>query len=343
MGGSGTEFSVAAIWRKGAFGKLLRLASPLIDSALGLRRLQQVYERDGLRGLDRFAFIDRMIEKEGFRYSIDEAELSRIPREGPVVVVANHPLGGLEGIILMRLLRSVRADYKVFANVIDSFIEELKDFFIFTNPMAKGSAANYESIRLSREWLSQGHCLLVFPAGRVGLYRPEKGYVTDENWDEIALRLGTLTRAAFAPVFVEGESSVLFSVLSEYVYPMKLLFLVREFLRSFGKSIVFHVGRPISTESLASMDRRRANAWLRMRCYLLCPPGKGPMRRRRGASRGAGDRDAVSGGILHPEVEDYIRRYGLSEAELAELSVALAEGNAASCDAKVRELRRLGS
>ena len=153
--------------------------------------------------------------------------------------------------------------------------------------MAKGSAANYKSIRLSREWLSQGHCLLVFPAGRVGLYRPGKGYVTDENWDEIAIRLGTLARAAFAPVFIEGESSALFGILSEYVYPMKLLFLVREFLRSLGKSIVLHVGRPISAERLAFLGRRRGNAWLRMRCYLLCPAGKGPMRRRRRGGRGA--------------------------------------------------------
>ena len=86
----------------------------------------------------------------------------------------------------------------------DSFFEELRDFFIFTNPMAKGSAANFEAIRRSREWLAQGHCLLVFPAGRVGLYRPEKGYVTDEPWDGLALSLGLMTGSAFVPVFVEG-------------------------------------------------------------------------------------------------------------------------------------------
>ncbi len=333
MGVPGTEFSVAAIWKKGAAGKLLRLVSPFLDRALGLRRLAEVYERDGLRGLDRYAFIQRMIDKEGFRYSIDESELSRIPREGPVVIVANHPLGGLEGIVLMWLLRLVRPDYKVFANVIDSFIEELEEFFIFTNPMAKGSAANYESIRLSREWLAKGRCLLVFPAGRVGLYRPEKGYVTDENWDEIALRLGTMTGAVFVPVFVEGESSALFSFLSEYVYPMKLLFLVREFLGSFGKRIVFHVGRPIPAKSLASRGRRRANAWLRMRCYLLCPAGKGPIRRRRRTAHALG---GEGGGVLHPEVEDYIDRYGLGADELEELS-----GVVAGEEAKLGALKKL--
>jgi putative hemolysin len=217
-------------------------------------------------------------------------------------------LGGLEAIFLLWLLRLVRSDYKVIANVVDKYLVELEGFFIFTNPMAKGGSANFQAARLSREWLAEGHLLFVFPAGRVGLYRPVKGYVTDESWDESALRLGLMTGATFVPVYVEGESSPLFSALSEYVYPMKLLFLLREFLGSLHKRVVFHVGRPIDASRLAAMGRKKAKAWLRMRTFLLCPPGKGPTRRRRGAP-----------GALHPEVEDYLARWSLDEEEIAEL------------------------
>lgn len=300
------RISVAAILTTGAAGKLLGLFAPLLDRLLGVARFRRMYERDGLRGLERYSFVERFIEKEGIRYSFDPEAIAAIPPRGPVVVVANHPLGGLEGILLTYLLRLARPDYKVVVNVMMLFVRELRDFFIFVNPMAKGSAANSRALGEARSWLAQGHCLLVFPAGRVGHYRPEKGYVTDEPWDQLAVSLGIMTRATFVPVYVQAQSSALFSLLSEYIFPMKLLFLVREFNRSLGQRVAFHVGPPIPHTRLAAMGRRRANAWLRMRCFLECPAEAAPERRRGSSARGR----------LHPEVEDYLERYGEAEGEL---------------------------
>ena len=335
MSGVFSEISIAAVWKKGIAGRLLALASPVLDAALGIRDLRRLYERDGLSGLDRFSFLERFIEKEGVRYGFKAGELARIPATGPVVIVSNHPMGGLEGIVLMHSLKTIRSDYKVFANVIDSFLKELEDFFIFANPMARGSRANIEALRLSREWLAGGHCLLLFPAGRVGLYRPEKGYVTDEPWDGLAASLALMTRAAIVPLFVEGSSSKLFGTLSRHIYPMKLLYLLREFLGSLDRRVVFHVGKAFPAARLGSMRRRRARAWLRMRCYLECPAGAGPRRRgQTGLKPGRG--------ILHPEVEDYIERYGLSAAELGELAAAIG-GEEGPALVALRELRRGGA
>jgi len=354
-----SEVSVAAIYTKGLLGRLLRLASPLLDRMLGVRRVRAGFERHGLYGSDRYEFIERFATGEKIRYRFDPEEFRRIPPSGPVVVVANHPLGGLEGILLTGLLRHARSDYKVFVNVMLMFIDELREFYIFTNPAAPGCAMNRASIGEARAWLRSGHCLLVFPAGRVGIYRPEKGYVTDETWDRLALALGFMTGASFVPVFIEGESSRLFSVLSHYIFPMKLLFLVWEFLRSLRQEVSFHVGRPIAPEYLERMGRRQANAWLRMRCYLESPvrapeggSAAGLSTRsiafaravRRGGGVYAGKRRVVERpprAAVHPEVEDYIARYGLDEAEMGYLIEAI-EGRPVTKEELLRELGEPG-
>lgn len=309
-----SDIRVSAIVRTGMIGALLRLFGPAADRLLGVRRMRRLYERRGLAGLDRYAFLERFLEATGTRYRVEDAELEFIPRTGPVVILGNHPLGGLEGILLALLLRRVRPDYKLFVNIMLYYIVELRDFFIFTNPMFPGSRMNRRSIGQSRSWLRDGHCLLLFPAGRVGIYRPEKGCVTDEAWDRIGLSLGLMTGAAFVPLFVGGSASRLFSVLSRHIYPMKVFMLGWEFLKSFRQEVGFRVGRPIPARRLGAMSPRKANAWLRMRTYLLCPPGP----------------------ELHPEVADYIRRYGLGEAERDEL-IATLEGRPDSQEA----LRRL--
>lgn len=137
--------------------------------------------------------------------------------------------------------------------------------------MTPGHKSNSLAVGKCRSWLRAGHALLVFPAGRVGLYREEKGYITDEAWDQSGLTLAIISKAPIVPIFVGGSCSAQFSWMCRIFYPMKLLWLVREFITSFRKEIRIIVGRPIPLESLESMSRIKANAWLRMRTYLLAP------------------------------------------------------------------------
>jgi putative hemolysin len=266
-----SDIRLAAITSRGIVGAVLRLIGPAADRLLGVRRLRRIYERNGMAGLEKHAFIDRFKRVLKIECGLDPGQLASVPQEGPAVLIANHPLGGLEGILLASILKAVRPDYKIFANVMLSFISELRDFFIFTNPVLKGGRENYDSISQASRWLRDGHLLLVFPAGRVGIYRAEKGYVTDERWDMIALSLGLKANAAFIPLFVGGECSKTFSLMSRFIYPMKLLMLVREFISSFSKRVDFSIGRPVDIQRLQTMRKRHANAYLRMRSYLLAP------------------------------------------------------------------------
>lgn len=346
-----SDIRIAAIATKGGLGAFLRLIGPGLDRILGVRKLRLVYERHNLRGLGAYEFLEQFIKANKIRYSIDKEELANIPTEGPVILTANHPLGGLEGIILAHLLKNARTDFKIFVNIMLYMIREMRDFFIFANPMNPGSKANFKAICDCRKLLKQGHCLLVFPAGRVGLYRADKGYITDESWDQFALSLGLTTHARFVPVFVGGSCSAQFSWMCRLFFPMKLLWLVREFLDSFKKEISFSIGRPIDDITLRRMPRIQANAYLRMRTYLLAP-----LRTEDGTAYSEKDRKETkinaliaaarhksstksslifrktltdhhsknhSLPCLHNEVYDYINRYGLNDSELKEISSSI--------------------
>lgn len=266
-----TDLRISAIINKGKLGALVKIFGPMLDRLLGIRKVRLFYERHNFRDLEKFEFIDHFIEAAKIQYGFDRDSLARIPSQGPVVIVANHPLGGLEGILLASILNGARPDYRIFANIVQYYLKELASFYIFVNPMFPGSRENYKSLDQARKWLAGGHCLLIFPAGRVGVYRSDKGYVTDEAWDKVALSLGLMTKAVFIPLFVTGSCSTTFSTLSRFIYPMKLFMLIHEFFNSFRKRVDFFIGRPIERSPLESMGRLQANAWLRMRTYLLAP------------------------------------------------------------------------
>ncbi len=264
-----SDIRLSTITNKGVFGILLQIFGPLGDRLLGVRKIRRMYERLRLQGLEKYEFLEKFLTKKGIRFTVKDTELEYIPKNGPVILVANHPLGGLEGIQLAWILRKARADYRIFVNIMLYYIKELADFFIFVNPMTPGSKMNFQAINESYKWLRNGHCLLVFPAGRVALFRPEKGYITDESWDQISVSLGKKVRASYVPIFVEGHSSRAFSIMCRLFFPMKLFLLVWEFFKSFSQEIKFRIGRPVDFSEIADMPAKKSNAYLRMRTYLL--------------------------------------------------------------------------
>jgi putative hemolysin len=220
---------------------------------------------------------------EGFRLESLLAEMrvglraeagdqARIPASGPVVVVANHPYGMLDGAILTVLLTRVRADVKVLTNFLLSDVPELQRHCIFVDPFHtdRSIESNRRALRQALSWLQQGGMLAMFPSGEVSHWQMPAAEIADSEWNDAAVRLIRRSGASALPVYFCGHNGVGFQLLSMIHPRLRTAFLLQEFLQQEGKTVEVRVGSEISSDAVAAIPRdREATEYLRSRTYLL--------------------------------------------------------------------------
>jgi len=243
----------------------------VLESASGLARINEAY-RTKPSGITGEAFLEWTLNRLGIELVVADADLARIPREGPAVVVANHPFGGIEGVALARALTKVRPDVKLFANFLLGRIPELRDFFLFVDPFAGTSAmaTNARALRAALAWLARGGALAVFPAGEVASLDLKARRVADPPWSSAVVRLARHAGAPVVPVFIPGRNRAFFQT-AGLIHPvLRTALLPREFLARWGKSIELRVGTPVPAARLAAFEHDdQALAYLRDRTEIL--------------------------------------------------------------------------
>lgn len=217
-------------------------------------------------------FADRLLEVLGVSYAIEPADLARIPAAGPALVVANHPTGGAECLILLSLLRKIRPDYKFMANYLLGAIPEFRNECIFVDPMGGRDAhgRNIGPMLETLRHLRKGGMLVVFPAGSVSHYRLDRRAVADGPWEPSIARLAVAGKAETVPVHVSGCNSLLFHA-AGLVHPrLRTALLPRELFNKQGAKFELHVGKAVASERLAAFatDAERI-AYLRERTLAL--------------------------------------------------------------------------
>ena len=194
------------------------------------------------------------------------------PATGPLVVVANHPLGGLDGLGAIAVIGQARRDLRVLANPALQQIEGLAPLIIPLDPFGTKAArrANAASLRAAMRWVMDGGSLLMFPAGEVSHFTFRRLSITDSDWHETAARIVRHTGATVTPMFFSGRNSVLFQV-AGLVHPMlRTLLLPSELARREGSVLDVRIGAPLAPQSLAAHKTDAALIeHLRLKTYLL--------------------------------------------------------------------------
>jgi putative hemolysin len=251
---------------------LLRPTHGLIERAMGLREVDNIYA-SACRLNPEKPFSDRILASMGVAYTYSETDLAGVPKTGPVVIVANHPFGGIEGIVLLSLLRRVRPDVRVMANYILHAIPEMRDDFIFVDPFGSaGSArANLKPIKECMAWLKQNGLLIVFPAGEVSGYDRRANRVRDNVWSPSIAAIIRKTEATVVPMFFPGRNSTLFNAAGVIHPRLRTLLLVRQVINKRGRRLLVRIGSPLAWKGLESIgtDDAVLITYLRFRSYLL--------------------------------------------------------------------------
>ena len=200
-------------------------------------------EHQGNRGID---FIDRIFEYFNFSYSVSLRERNHIPAQGRLVIIANHPIGSLDGLALLRLVSEVRKDVKIIANDMLMAFEPLQDLLL---PLDNMTRASYkQSYKNIVQALNDDHAVIVFPAGEVSRASP-KG-IRDGKWQAGFLHFARKTQAPILPIFVSAKNSLLFYSASMIFKPLATALLAHEMFNKQSAEIKFRIGEVIPYSSL---------------------------------------------------------------------------------------------
>lgn len=266
-------------WLAGTAGTaVLRPVGGLLDHVLGVAELRRLYE-----GLPRNEpFWDAALNALDIHYDIASGDLPRIPPSGPLVVVANHPFGALDGLILMSLLARVRPDARLLANYLLDRIPQFSHMLIPVDPFGAPSrrGMNAAAARSAIRWLDGGHAVALFPAGEVSHADSGRREPTEAEWSPGAARLVRRTGADMLPIFFHGRNSRLFQLAGRLHPLVRTALLPRELLEKRGHRIEVSVGRCMPNARLVRLESsRELIAYARVRTLALAQTLQPPARR----------------------------------------------------------------
>jgi len=264
-----TAKEVAKAINADKYGFLGTFVGWIMMKVLKISTLNRIYNRN--KHLEKVEFLDGILNEFQIKFEIPEEDLKRLPKEGPYITVSNHPLGGIDGILLLKLMLEQREDFKIIANFLLHRIEPLKPYVMPVNPFedrkdVKSSIAGFKNAIMH---LREGHPLGVFPAGEVSTYRDGK-LVVDRPWEEAAMKLIQKAEVPVVPIYFHAKNSRLFYRLSKISDTLRTAKLPSELLTQKRRTIKVRIGRPISVnDQKEHKNLTDFSNFIRRKTYML--------------------------------------------------------------------------
>ncbi len=221
---------------------------------------------------DPVVFINSILDQLDIKYEVPEKDMENILSEGPFITVSNHPFGGIDALILLKIITSRRNDIKGMANFLLQKIDPLKEYVLPVNPFEtrKDVKSSFKGLKEGLNFLKEGHVVAIFPAGEVSTYQSESNIIIDREWQEPALKFMKLAEVPVVPVYFHGTNSRWFHILGRIHPLLRTAKLASELFNKRHKIIRVRIGKPVTVREQAEFhDIARYGRYLRARTYSL--------------------------------------------------------------------------
>jgi putative hemolysin len=257
--------------------QLLRETYPdfkfLSDNKLVLTTLKRLLHEEDCNNvirkhqhLDGYAFLDNLLDDLNFSYKISAGSLDNIPAVGRLLIVANHPIGTLDGLALVQLVRAIRPDVRIVANRLLLNVDPLQAVFLPVEVLSdKKNLKN--SYKTMLDALKNEEALIIFPAGEVSRITPVG--VRDGEWQTGFIKLAKKNRCTILPIHIKAKNSALFYSLSMLYKPLATMLLFKEMFNKNNQKIDFKIGSPIPYTTIAGSAETHKQLSQRIRQHVL--------------------------------------------------------------------------
>lgn len=267
-----TAKEVAKAINASKYGVLGTFLGWAVMKALQISRLNKIY--DDNKHLKDVEFLNAILDRFEIKFEIPEEDLKRLPKEGPYITISNHPLGGIDGILLLKLMLEREPNFKIIANFLLHRIEPLKPYIMPVNPFDnhKDAKSSVVGIKETLRHLSDGKPLGMFPAGEVSTYKDGR-LVVDKEWEEGAIKVIRKAQVPVVPIYFHAKNSRFFYFLSKINDTLRTAKLPSELFSQKDRVIKVRIGKPISVAEQNEYGSLEAYSdFLRRKTYMLANP-----------------------------------------------------------------------
>jgi putative hemolysin len=244
----------------------------LLMKLLRISRLNKIYNRHKTK--EGIHFLDSILSEFEIEFEVPKEDLDRIPKTGPFITISNHPLGGIDGILLLKLVLEKRGDYTTLGNFLMDRVKPLNPYILGVNPFEtrKEVKSSVGGLKNALRHLRNGYPLGLFPAGEVSTHREGK-LLVDKPWDPGAVRLIKKAEVPIIPIYFHAKNSRLFYALSKISDTFRTAKLPSELFSQKRRVIKVRIGKPISVKDQNQYENiDEFHEFIRKKTYMLANP-----------------------------------------------------------------------